>query len=381
MLGLQVRSSGDNPTRGTGLLAEEVILTTLALATTIVRVGIRLVNRQAGWDDATISTAMVLRLISFCFTMVSLSEGNGRHEQHLQKHQIMEILKWTWGNEFLIFLTVCTIKISICLYIFRISAKRWLRWFLTVVMVGLVITNGSCDIILLAQCRPLRAFWDREAGTCWDVRIYNGFIYAAVGYSVVTDLICTTLPFIILWKVQISKGIKFSIGGLTSLGLIASGCAAARAALSVLNTSSDQTWTLVSIDYWAFAEANVGIIAANVALSRMVYLFLQRRYGFSFGMSRISTYWKKWSLLSQSKHQDKITPDSPPLIGHRARCEAGTPREAGSRNSTGVPLNNMNIKKETDVVVTNFRQSQAGSKDPWPLDSHNLDTQNYSIIV
>lgn len=59
--GLQARSSGDNPTRGTGLLVEEIILTTLALATTLVRVGIRLINRQAGWDDATISTAMVRR--------------------------------------------------------------------------------------------------------------------------------------------------------------------------------------------------------------------------------------------------------------------------------------------------------------------------------
>lgn len=48
-----------NPTRGTGLLIEEIILTTIALCTTMLRVGIRLVKRQGGWDDATISTAMV----------------------------------------------------------------------------------------------------------------------------------------------------------------------------------------------------------------------------------------------------------------------------------------------------------------------------------
>ena len=125
--------------------------------------------------------------------MLSLHEGNGRHESELQPQQIQQILKWTWGNEVLIFLTVAFIKISICLYIFRISATRWLRGFLYVLMSGLVITNGSCDLILLVQCRPLRAFWDRKAGSCWDVRIYNGFIYAAVGQYAAHGLIDRSL--------------------------------------------------------------------------------------------------------------------------------------------------------------------------------------------
>lgn len=128
-----------------------------------------------------LSLPQAFRVLSFCFTMLSLHEGNGRHERYLQPQQVQNILKWTWANEVLIFLTVGLIKISICLYIFRISATRWLRWFLYAVISGLVITNGSCDIILLVQCRPLKSYWDRAAGTCWDARIYNSFIYAAVG--------------------------------------------------------------------------------------------------------------------------------------------------------------------------------------------------------
>ena len=45
--------------RGTGLLVEEVVLTIIALFSTVTRVGIRIANRQVGWDDVTISAAMV----------------------------------------------------------------------------------------------------------------------------------------------------------------------------------------------------------------------------------------------------------------------------------------------------------------------------------
>ena len=93
----------------------------------------------------------------------------------------MNIIKWTWANEVLIFITVCLIKISICLFILRIKSTGWLKWSLYAMMTGLILTNGSCVIVLLAQCRPLHAYWDRSAGSCWDVRIYNGFIYASVG--------------------------------------------------------------------------------------------------------------------------------------------------------------------------------------------------------
>ena len=45
--------------RGTGLLCIEVVMTPLALLLTVIRVGVRQVNHQFGWDDASISIAMV----------------------------------------------------------------------------------------------------------------------------------------------------------------------------------------------------------------------------------------------------------------------------------------------------------------------------------
>ena len=48
-----------NAYRGTALLVTEIILTLVAVLTTFTRLGLRKLNRQLGWDDATISIAMV----------------------------------------------------------------------------------------------------------------------------------------------------------------------------------------------------------------------------------------------------------------------------------------------------------------------------------
>ena len=45
-------------------------------------------------------------------------------------------------------------------------------------MAGLVVTNGICFILLLAQCHPLHTYWDQEDGTCWSVyKVSRDFLW------------------------------------------------------------------------------------------------------------------------------------------------------------------------------------------------------------
>lgn len=48
-------------------------------------------------------------------------------------------------------------------------------------MIGLVVTNGGCVIVLLAKCHPIRGNWDGEVGKCWNPNIYNDIIWVQVG--------------------------------------------------------------------------------------------------------------------------------------------------------------------------------------------------------
>lgn len=113
--------------------------------------------------------------------MVGLSLGDGRHMESLDPETSQKIVKWTLGDEIPTFVTLCSLKTSICLFILRIKSTSWLRRTLWAVIAGLFITNGACIVVLLARCQPLRASWDPRAGACWNVQVFNGFLYAQVG--------------------------------------------------------------------------------------------------------------------------------------------------------------------------------------------------------
>lgn len=102
----------------------------------------------------------------------------------LSENQFQEILIWTWFTEIAMFTILPLTKISIGFFILRFNDSGWLKWFLYGLMTGLVLTYGACIIVLLAQCRPIRAYWNRSAGTCWNIKIYNDVIWIQAGKAI-----------------------------------------------------------------------------------------------------------------------------------------------------------------------------------------------------
>lgn len=92
--------------------------------------------------------------------------------------------------------------------------------FLFGVIFGLILTNLLPEIILLAECRPVDAYWKSESTKCWKpkVRIYS--IYLQTAYSVITDLMCSLLPVYVVWGLKMNTRKKAGVVGLMSLGLM-----------------------------------------------------------------------------------------------------------------------------------------------------------------
>lgn len=153
----------------------------ISTVTTAIRLSMRMVNRQLGWDDFFIGLASVLVLIQCAFNGLEYRSGFGQHIYYLTKSQKLATLKWAYITEFFLFLIICLTKISICLFVLRIKPFGWLKWCLYALMTGLVVSTLLCEIILFAQCQPLHAFWDRISGKCWEPAIYNNAIWAQVG--------------------------------------------------------------------------------------------------------------------------------------------------------------------------------------------------------
>ncbi|KAL8901479.1 MAG: hypothetical protein Q9207_005177 [Kuettlingeria erythrocarpa] len=172
---------GDDTERRATLIIVAIVFTVLAMITTTIRLTVRSLKHQFGWDDLAISLASVLDILKLVFGGLQYREGYGRHAYYLSTQQERNSLKWNYVTQYLIFLIVCLTKVGICLFVLRIKNTGWVKWCLYTLMAGLVLTTAPCIIILSAQCRPIRALWDRDAGSCWRFDIYNGAIWAQVG--------------------------------------------------------------------------------------------------------------------------------------------------------------------------------------------------------
>ena len=158
-----------------------VVLSIIAITLTVSRIWVRAKLRKLGWDDWTMLVALLIANSRMIFQILQLTEGNGRHRVYLSDEQYIRSNKWGWYAQLGLFGGMCFVKISICLLILRIKSDKFLKWFLGGVMVGLVVVNGAFVIILLAECRPMYAYWRPHSGVCWPsaVRIYTA--YFAVG--------------------------------------------------------------------------------------------------------------------------------------------------------------------------------------------------------
>ena len=178
-----------------------------------------------------------------------------------------------------------------------------------------------------------------------------------IAYSIFSDIVCTLLPVFILWNVQISLRLKFAVWGLMSLGLLATICAAVRASLSGNDTDTDLTYSLAFISIWASLEMNYGVTAANLALSRYMWIFffgepyhskgtqaLNRKHYYALNSGRATTTFtgRRLALDRTSQtddiHLEPVSHESEVRVGRASRSDSLSEPEDGIRRVTDIQV-------------------------------------------
>ncbi|EXL69312.1 hypothetical protein FOPG_14715 [Fusarium oxysporum f. sp. conglutinans race 2 54008] len=255
----------------------------LVIITTSVRIWVRSALRSSGWDDYTIIIVTLLGIARFGVQVGQVSIGNGRHRWFIEPEDYVQNNKLGWVAQILLFASICLLKISILLLLLRIKDSRRVRYAAWGIMAGLVVTNFGCIIILLSECRPVSAYWT-GVGECWNPRIRIYYIYATIAFSILTDLICSLLPVLVIWNTSLPLKTKISVWALMSLGLVATGFGIARAA-SLGVVTSDLSWVYAITAIWSNLELYLGIVGANLALSRSIFAYFFREGGTTKGSS------------------------------------------------------------------------------------------------
>ncbi|KAK6396293.1 hypothetical protein LTR65_009375 [Meristemomyces frigidus] len=173
--------AAEDDNAGPKLLVIAIVMVTLCL--------VRYSRNFLGPDDYIIAAATLVAVGRVIIQCVSVQYGNGRHRQFLSKADYTHVNFLTWLTQLFLFPLLCLLKLSVCLLVLRIKNTKPLRYFLWTVMAGLVVTTLLPDIVLLAECTPVSAYWKSQREKCWDPRVRIYSIYLQTAMSVLTDII------------------------------------------------------------------------------------------------------------------------------------------------------------------------------------------------
>lgn len=169
--------------------------------------------------------------------MAEVFYGLGRHLRYLSPYQYNHYLRYDYLDWIQVFVTLAISKVSICLFLLRLSKFDRLRRFLQGCIAFLILTHVPLTLLFILQCNPVEKYWYEEMpGTCFPKTTVEKIIIAQGGtfggafweegwlnnavISIVTDFIGATFPIFLLWNVDIKLRSKVALCLLMGLGVV-----------------------------------------------------------------------------------------------------------------------------------------------------------------
>lgn len=172
------------------------------------------------------------------------------------------------------------VKISIGLFLLRVTIKPLQRWIIYIAMFLTVLTGLVFFFVTLLQCAPLSYFWNKsQPGSCInvDVIIALTFFYSAV--SVICDFTFAILPIFLVWNLNMSKKTRLLLIPILGMACIASVAVLCRMAYVMDFKNPDFLWATLDIAIWSDTEQGLAITAGSLATLRPLYRKFAARIG------------------------------------------------------------------------------------------------------
>lgn len=125
------------------------------------------------------------------------------------------------GQIVYILLTVC-IKISISIFLLRISLERVHKVIIYATIFVYVSTSIYFIISIVIQCSPIAYFWDKtiDGGSCEGVNQDIATALASAALTTSTDLVYSLFPLWLIRNLHMDLKSKVSVAVILSMGLL-----------------------------------------------------------------------------------------------------------------------------------------------------------------
>ncbi|KAI0586086.1 hypothetical protein TUN199_01042 [Pyrenophora tritici-repentis] len=260
--------------RGPELTAICSTFVSLAFITTVLRVWIRTrIVKAFGADDYWMMAALIAHVMFATCAIGGVHYGTGRHMDTLSYEQQYKAMRYWW----LCYIAYCwamiTSKISIGLFLLRVTVKALHKYIIYSAMGLTVLTGLIFFFVTLFQCSPVSFFWNKhiEGGTCVNVDVIIGltFLYSAI--SVISDFTFAILPFFLIWGLNMSYKTRIMLIPILGMGCIASLAVVVRMGYVMDFRNPDFLWATVDIAIWSDIEQGLAITAGSLATLRPLW--------------------------------------------------------------------------------------------------------------
>ena len=184
--------------------------------------------------------------------MVEVANGLGQHRYHLSNAEFSMFQKYSYLDWLQVFISLALSKISICLFLLRLSSFNRLEILLYALIAFLVLSTIPLTLLMALQCSPVDKYWSSEvAGHCFSKNAVEKIVIVQGGessfsitpaihsqaynssralssyltgdlavFSVVVDFIGAAFPVVLLWNAKISIRDKIALCLLMGLGVM-----------------------------------------------------------------------------------------------------------------------------------------------------------------
>ncbi|KAK5629599.1 hypothetical protein RRF57_005314 [Xylaria bambusicola] len=261
-----------------GVVISLLILSTVSF---VLRIWARFATgARLWWDDYWYKlldrTRRALRLMfwvmSVCiaasiFDFLGLVYGSGVHQADLPPATVVIFIRLLWVYMLIWATGVFSVKIGILLFYWRVFQRtasfRLGAMVVTFISTGIFLSNF---FTFTFQCYPVQKFWLPDTmGSCIN---QNAFYLASAIINVFGDIAVLSLPLPIIWRLQASRGRKWSLSFLFLLGAFVIIASIFRIVAVTQIDPNDFSFTNVGGGLWSTVEVEVGFICANLPAVR-----------------------------------------------------------------------------------------------------------------
>lgn len=122
-------------------------------------------------SSSIIDTLQVINACGMGFVGAEVSNGLGRKRYYLAPGSYKKFLKYDYLDWVQVFLTLLLSKISICLFLLRLSSFRKIRLGLHGMNIFLITSHIPLTFLIMFQCNPISKYWrnpQEGPGKCFD---------------------------------------------------------------------------------------------------------------------------------------------------------------------------------------------------------------------